>query len=115
MMGRAKQGCFAWAQEALLAYLARVVEVHFNRNFTTKATFKERSRGYVTLPPEAEMARHRLTDAEMLRGVKKALKSARCPAHLKPGLRRLQERLEARIERRKHPAKRDFLSRMFGF
>jgi len=68
-------------------------------------------------PLEADiMSRHRLTDAEMLRGVKKALKSPRCPPHLKPGLRRLEARLEARIAARKRRLKRkDLLWRLFGF
>lgn len=60
------------------------------------------------------MARRRLTDQQMLKGVRQALKNPRCPANFRPGLRRLQERLEVRIARRKNP-KKDFLSRILGF
>jgi hypothetical protein len=60
------------------------------------------------------MARHRLSDSEMLQGVKKALKSPRCPPHLKPGLRPLQGRLGC-IARRKTPGKQDVIPRLFGF
>ncbi len=58
--------------------------------------------------------RHRLSDSEMLKGVRRALKNPRTPSNFKPGLRRLQDRLEARIEARKNPHKRDFLSNLFG-
>jgi hypothetical protein len=59
--------------------------------------------------------RHRMSDSDMLKGLRKALKSPRTPSNLKPGLRRLEDRLAARIARRKNPPKRDFLSRLFGF
>jgi len=62
------------------------------------------------------MPRHRLSDPEMLRGVKRALESSRTPSHLKPGLRRLRDRLEGRIAMRKNPHRpKDLLSRLFGF
>jgi len=57
------------------------------------------------------MSKRRLTDREMLRGVEKALSSSKTPSHLQPGLRRLRERLQARLS---EPSKKDFLSRLFG-
>lgn len=60
------------------------------------------------------MPRHRLTDSEMLRGVEKALASKKTPDHLRPGLRRLQQRLRRKVSRPKRKGKEDFLSRFLG-
>lgn len=61
------------------------------------------------------MARYRMSDTEMLKGVKKALASPRVPSQLVPGLRRLRDRLEARIEAGKKPQRqKDFLSGFLG-
>jgi hypothetical protein len=67
--------------------------------------------------PVVLMARHRLADREMLRGVLRALENSRTPKHLRPGLRRLRDRLQRRIEAVKQQRKNegDFLSRLFGF
>jgi hypothetical protein len=60
---------------------------------------------------------HRLTDRQMLRGVLRALENSRTPKHLRPGLRRLRDRLQRRIEAVKQQRKNegDFLSQLFGF
>jgi hypothetical protein len=62
------------------------------------------------------MAQHRLTDREMLRGVLRALESSRTPKNLRPGLRRLRDRLQRRMEAAKKQRQNegDFLSRLFG-
>jgi hypothetical protein len=56
--------------------------------------------------------RHRLTDREMLKGVRRALANPKTPSHFRPGLRRLEERLESRIARVKS-GKKDWLSQFF--
>jgi len=42
------------------------------------------------------MARHKLTKAERIKGIKKALKSRKTPKQLKPGLRKYLKKLERR-------------------
>lgn len=51
------------------------------------------------------MARRRLSDGQMLKGVKRALANSRTPSNFRPGLRRLQQRLERRIEQSKNGRK----------
>lgn len=60
--------------------------------------------------------RHRLADREMFRRVEKApVGDPRRPAHLCSGLRKLKQRLQAKVERKKHLRKRkDFLGKLLG-
>jgi hypothetical protein len=43
------------------------------------------------------MARRKLTEQEMLKGVEKALASKKCPPQLKPGLQRRADVLSERL------------------
>jgi hypothetical protein len=53
----------------------------------------------------------------MLRGVVRALESGRTPRNLRPGLLRLRDRLQHKIEvaKKQRKSEGDFLSRLFGF
>ena len=43
------------------------------------------------------MARHRLTKEELLRGAEKALRSGRTPPQLRPGIRKLRDKLRLKL------------------